>query len=300
MMTLAASALFVAGVAQLATATRRRRRLAMTVLHEGPVAAEPRLAALDARFRTTRVGQQIQSALNVAGVARPPLLVAAALFSASVAGAWLLSKALAPAFGVVGLAAPLLAARSYVRRGRARRNEAFIAQMPEVARLLANAVDAGYSIPGAIVEIVDAVAEPARSELRQTANEIALGASLEEALRNTEERVPSREVSVLMSTLIVCSRSGGSLVTSLRDISSTLETRKEVRREVRTTLAQALFTGYLVVGMGFALLFLLNALRPGTVQAMTTNVFGQAALVTAMGLFVCGLLAIRRITRIEP
>ena len=76
--------------------------------------------------------------------------------------------------------------------------------------------------------------------------------------------------------------------------------RKEVRREVRTVLAQAVLTGYLVVGLGLAMTAGLNLFNPGTVQLMTTTPLGQAALVTSGVLYALGLLLIRRITRIEP
>ena len=61
-----------------------------------------------------------------------------------------------------------------------------------------------------------------------------------------------------MSTLVVSARSGGSLVKALRDISLTLDDRKEVRREVRTTLAQARATSTLVTAMGIGMLLMLN------------------------------------------
>ena len=118
-------------------------------------------------------------------------------------------------------------------------------------------------------------------------------------MEELEKRLPSREVAVLVSTLLVASRSGGSLVTALRDIAETLEARKEVRREIRTTLAQSRATGTLVTVMGVGILLALNAIQPGTVERMTQNLIGQIALVVAFGLFLAGHLAVRKLTRIE-
>ena len=104
---------------------------------------------------------------------------------------------------------------------------------------------------------------------------------------------------MLLSTLLVSARSGGSLVTSLRNIADTLEQRKETRREIRTTLAQSVATGYTVIGLGVGILALLNVVNPGTVEIMTRNIIGQAALLVAAVLFAAGFLAIRRMTRIK-
>ena len=78
---------------------------------------------------------------------------------------------------------------------------------------------------------------------------------------------------MLISTLLVSARSGGSLVSSLRDIADTLETRKEVRREIRTLLAQSVITGYMVVAMGVGLLIMINTIRPGTINLMTRSLW---------------------------
>jgi tight adherence protein B len=58
-------------------------------------------------------------------------------------------------------------------------------------------------------------------------------------------------------------------------------------------------TGYTVIGLGLAILALLNLVNPGTVEIMTRNIFGQAALLFAGVLFAIGFLVIRRMTRIK-
>ena len=113
------------------------------------------------------------------------------------------------------------------------------------------------------------------------------------------DRLPAREVRVLMSTLVVAARSGGSLIKALRDISLTLDDRKEVRREIRTTLAQSRATGLLVTVMGVGILLALNAIQPGTVERMTQTLIGQIALLVSSGMFLAGHLTVRRMTRIE-
>ena len=206
---------------------------------------------------------------------------------------------LAPLLGVLGLLLGLLGVRAYLRRARERRREAFVGQLPELARVLANASYAGLSLPTAIAIAGDELAEPARTELSRVATRLRFGAPLTRALDDLRERVGSRETSVLISTLVVASRSGGSLVTALRDIAETLDQRKETRREVKTILSQPVVTSYFVIVLGVVMLLMLNAMQPGTVERMTREPIGQVALLVSAGIFGGGFWAIRRITRMD-
>lgn len=291
--------LLVAGARDLLQVSAWRRNLAGLVLDDVRRRPSDSLGRLDRGFRRTPPGRWVERQLLLAGVDRPPLLVACLTVLGSLLACYLLWISLAPAFGVVGLLVGVLGLRAYLARARGARLEQFVAQMPELARVLANGTSAGLSLRTAIELAADELSDPARSELRRIADGLAFGASLESSLEAVQARLPSREVSVLMSTLLVSARSGGSLVTALRDIADTLDGRKEVRREVRTVLAQALATGYLVIGMGVALLFMLNAVRPGTVERMTVEPLGQAALLVAAALYGTGLLVVRRMTRMD-
>jgi tight adherence protein B len=295
------------GLRDLLGATEERRRIVSSIVDDPGaggsddlVRRDPRLARLDRALRGTRAGRRLERELTLAGVRRSPSLVLAAGVTVAAVTAVALWSLLAPAFGVLGLLAGVLAVRGYLRRERTRRLEAFVGQLPELARVLANATNAGLSIHTAVGVAAEELDDPSRAELRRVANRIAFGAPLEAALLELDERLPSREIAVLTSTLVVSARSGGSLVDALRGIADTLETRKETRREIRTTLAQSLATGYLVIVLGFGLLLLLNLMAPGTVQKMTTSPVGQVALVTAGSLFAGGFLVIRRMTRIDP
>lgn len=290
--------LFLAGLLDIASGPLDQRRAYHSVLDDDDRRRD-RLGGVERAFRRTRPGRLLERELALAGSARSPLAVALAGVGSGIALATVLWQVFAPAFGVLGLVMGMLLLRGWLRRGKERRNEAFIAQMPELARVLANATSAGLSISTAIAIAADELDDPARTELRQVSTSLTFGDDIEAALNGVRERLPSREVAVLMSTLLVSARAGGSLVTSLRNIADTLEERKETRREIRSTLAQSVATGYTVIGMGFALLLLLNVIFPGTVETMTRNPIGQVALLFAGTLFTGGFLVIRRMTRFE-
>jgi tight adherence protein B len=288
------------GLRDLATLFTTRARLIAAATGMSEVDQLPLIERYDRLLRSTRIGRNLERELQLAGLDRRPVVILGAGASIALVTTYLLATLLAPVLGVLGLAIGAFAIRWYLRRGRERRREQFIAQLPDLARVLANATNAGLSLATALAIAGDELDEPARSELKRVSNSIMFGSDLASALDELRERVGSREVAVLVSTLVVAARSGGSLVSSLRDIADTLDARKETRREIRTVLSQSLATGYLIIVLGFGMLFLLNAIQPGTVQTMTSNLVGQIALVVSGGLFVIGFLVIRRMTRIDP
>jgi tight adherence protein B len=55
----------------------------------------------------------------------------------------------------------------------------------------------------------------------------------------------------------------------------------------------------MVIAMGVGMLFLLNAIQPGSVEAMTGQLVGRIALVVSGALFLLGFFLIRRMTRMD-
>lgn len=298
---LAFVALTMGAVYEFAAEARNRRvvyvgTLAGTVKEEAP---RGRFDSADLSFSRTRVGRALARSLDSAGIKQRPLVVFLLVVVISLTVPYVLGRVLAPAFGVLGLLSGLVLLRLWVGWSRARRKERFIQQIPELARVLASATNAGLSISTAWVVAEGEMEEPARTEVRRLNAAVRFGSPLEEAMLALNDRLPSREVRVLMSTLVVSARSGGSLIKALRDISRTLDDRKEVRREVRTILAQARSTAWIVNIMGVGILLVLNVVQPGLVDKMTHRLIGQVALVVGLGLYVVGHLIVNRMTVVD-
>ncbi|KQX65967.1 type II secretion system F family protein [Angustibacter sp. Root456] len=291
----------VLGVWSVARGVAENRALVGDTGRYGRVGVRGLLAGSPNRYvRRTGWGRTLENRLAGAGLdavlpAEAVAIAVAVFLVATALASFLVAIHVAV---LLGLAA-VRGLKSVLSWREERQRQAFVAQMPELARVLSNATSAGLSIRTAIEMAGEELAEPARTELQRCARAMSVGTSLEAALQQMEERLPGRELGVLVGTLVISSRSGGSLISALRDIASTLEDRKELKREVRTLVTQATYTGYLVVAMGIGLLFLLNALHPGLLKIVTTSLIGQGALAFAVLCFSGGLLLIRRMTRIE-
>ena len=74
-------------------------------------------------------------------------------------------------------------------------------------------------MPAAIELAVREIDAPAKDELQTVVDELTLGRSLDDSLASLQRRLPSREISVLMTTLIIQQRAGGDAVRALQELS---------------------------------------------------------------------------------
>jgi tight adherence protein B len=289
------------GIALYVSGAARRAELAS---RGGPDEEERGLRrvvqALDARLRRTERGRQLASWLSSGAVPVSP----AEYLLGCVLGAFLLYLGLTlflPRWMalIVGVGGAIAAARGWVERRRGQRRDLFVAQLPELARLLANGASAGLSLPAAIQLAARELDEPAATELRTVIEELRVGQPVDEALDSMRRRLPSRELGVLMTTLVIQQRAGGDTVRALNELGHTLEARKDLMREIKTLLAGSVFTSYIVVGIGVATIILLNIMSPGVMREMATSAPGLAALAFTFTLWAVAFVLIRRATKVE-
>ena len=295
--------LAVAGVHTYASGRAQRQALVDRLSGGGPLRTAAgrarRFAAVDRRLRRTRLGRTIQLRLSATGLD----LTAGEFFTyvaAVVVGLWLIAAAaLAPFFGPIAGLVGVWSAAIFLNWQRQKRIEAFINQLPDVARLLANAAAAGLALRTALAMAAEELEAPAGEELARVADQLTMGRSVDDALGELAERLPSRELVVLVTTLVLSNKAGGSVVNSLRNLTQTLEDRKETRREVRTMLSEVNATAFTVPLLGVGSLLLINSSNEGALAKVTGSPLGQTLVLISMGLYTIGFFVIRRLGKIE-
>ncbi|GAA3755129.1 type II secretion system F family protein [Streptomyces tremellae] len=302
--TLLALLFAVVGVQAYAAGRAGRRALIARMTETPPPEADtggrrPRFPGVDRRLRRTRLGRYLEGKIAVTGLSLTPGEFALATVAGLLAVYFFVGAFLAPFFGLLAALAGLWGAHAFLNWQRVKRTEAFINQLPELTRVLANATQAGLAMRTALSMAADELDDPAGEELRRVSDRLAVGHSFEDALDELARRLPSRELVVLVTTLVLSNRAGGQVVSSLRNLTRTLEERKETRREVTTMLSQIKVTAVAVPALGLAFLLLINQATPGALDRMTSSGPGRFATVVAFLLYGAGLFLIRRMSTVR-
>ncbi|GAA3642698.1 type II secretion system F family protein [Streptomyces fenghuangensis] len=300
--TLLACVLAVAGVHVSAKGKAQQQYLVQRMSQTGQipvVGRSRRFQGVDRRLRRTGLGKRIERKINTTGLDLTPGEYLVYVIASLLAVYFVVGTVFASFFGLLAALIGLWGGNAFLNYQIRKRTEAFINQLPELTRVLANATQAGLALRTAIGMAAEELDNPAGEELKRVADQLAVGRSLEDALNELAERLPSRELTVLVSTLILSNRAGGTIVSSLRNLTETLEERKETRREVTTLLSQVKVTAVAVPVLGFGFLLILNGMRAGALDDMTGAFAGKVAVIVASCLYGLGFFLINRLTRVR-
>ena len=219
-----------------------------------------------ARFERSRWGRQIGVALQLADLAHVSparyLLILVGGAIAVLISLMLLFGMPAPFAAVLTAGAVYLVPRYYLDSRRDHYLERFNQQMAEIAQTMSNAMRAGLSIRQAVEIVAREVPPPGGREFALVGRELQLGSSMEDATQRTLARLPSDELKIMMTAILVQAQVGGNLSKALSEMARTLAERKSLQAEVRTLTAEARFTAQIVPVIPLGIILMLRSAMP--------------------------------------
>jgi tight adherence protein B len=168
-----------------------------------------------------------------------------------------------------------------------------------LALTLADALDAGQSVRGALAEGSRGLTGPIAAEFQRVAHELELGAETEATLERLRLRAGSRRLNLIVAAVLIQRQAGGSLASLLRDIAATIEEQDRLEDEARAASAQARFTSVVVLCLPLFGLALAELAAPGFIGRTTGSPVSTWLLGVALTLQISGLFLIRRLSRVD-
>lgn len=262
-------------------------------------------------LKTSRPSQfgWIESILERHGVSQKlKTYIAQSASSTTVANLVLLSLALAiGGFFIALLFAPILPVElaaagilscipfALISWKRSKRISAFNAALPGAIDMMARALRAGHSMATAIEMVSKDSVQPAAFEFGEVFKQQNFGLPLREALAQMLDRVPSQDLRVLVTAILVQRETGGNLVEILDRTVSIIRERLRIQGEICTQTAQGRMTGWILSGLPVLMLFLINILNPGYSHVLLSDPIGHKMIYVAVVLIAIGTFIINRI-----
>lgn len=202
----------------------------------------------------------------------------------------ILGVAAAATFGV-----PIL----WISRLAEKRRKKLEAQFPIALDVFTRALRAGHPVASAIDLLTKEMEDPLGSEFGLVADEVAYGASLNDALMRLGDRWQLEDIRMFVTSLSLQSETGGNLAEILGNLSSVIRDRASMYMKVRALSSEGRMSGWMLTVLPVLTLLSMFAVNPGfylDVAGEPAFIYGFTALLI---LYFIGVMTIRRMVDLK-
>ncbi len=180
-----------------------------------------------------------------------------------------------------------------------RRTAKFNSQMIDGLTLISNALKSGLSIVQAIGIVVDEMPNPFSQEFNLVLSQQRVGVPLDEAFVKLAERVPSEDVEMFVTAIVILRETGGNLSETFDTVVHTIRERIKVEKKISSMVFMGIMQGGIITAIPFLLLLVLYVVDPEHVQILFTSVWGYMILGAMITMQIIGGLIIKKIVTIR-
>jgi len=157
-----------------------------------------------------------------------------------------------------GVGLPVLILKVMARR----RAAALGFQLPQALEIIVRSLEAGHPVPTAIGLVGREMPDPVGTEFGMAADEIAYGATLEQAVERMAERCQHPDVDLFAATVRLQERTGGNLTGLLKLNASTIRERHKMRLKIKAASAEGRASAAILTAAPFIAVGLIMLISP--------------------------------------
>ena len=217
------------------------------------------------------------------------------LMSAAIMRYWISDLLPSLIAGVAATAVPLVV----LQLKRNRRIDQFNQNLPDALDLMSRSLRAGHAVSAAIEIVAEEGREPLRTEFARVHQQQVLGLPNRDALLQLACRVPSTDLQVVITAMLVQKETGGNLVEILEKTAAVLRDRLRIQGNVRVHTAQGRLTGAILCLLPVVMYGLINLANPGYSRVLIEDPAGRKMIYVGMGMIAVGGMLIRKIVKIK-
>lgn len=180
-----------------------------------------------------------------------------------------------------------------------RRVATFTVQMIDGLGLMANGMKSGLSIVQSLGMVKKEMPNPLSQEFDYVLKQQQLGISVEEAFENMAKRLPSEDVNMFVTSVVILKETGGNLAETFETIVATIRERIKIEQKISAMMAQNLAQGAIVFCMPYAMFAMFYFSDPAFLDPMFNEPIGWALIAAALTLQMMGGFMIYKIIQIK-
>lgn len=174
--------------------------------------------------------------------------------------------------------------RLLLRHAKWRRVKLFHRQLVDGLLLMSSCLRAGLSMTQAFSVVAEEMPAPISQEFGLMLKETRMGVNLEEALEHLKRRMPSDEVNLFVTTVLVARETGGDVTAVFTRLVETLRERKKVKERIKTLTFMARLQGIVMAILPFVFAFVAFRADENHVRFFLTDPVGRMALLLVVAL----------------
>ena len=170
-------------------------------------------------------------------------------------------------------------------------------QFPDALGMIVRAVRVGVPVSESIGIVAQEASSPTAEEFGRVAEQVAIGGTLEEALRNMAERNSLPEYSFFAVTLSLQSQTGGGLTETLENLADTVRKRAAARERGSALASEAKMSMYILAALppcACALMLLVNS---SYIMVLFEKQAGQKIVAVACLFWCFGMVSMQALIR---
>ena len=198
-------------------------------------------------------------------------------------------------FGVIGFFLPKI----FIWRAKKKRLQLFDNQLVDGLNVLSNSLRAGLTLVQAIETLENEMYPPISQEFGLVIREYRVGVPLNEAMENLVKRIPSADLSLLVTAINIVHSVGGNLREIFDTIAKMVTERHKLELKTKALTAQGKSQGIIVGLLPTILGGIFFLLDPELMRPFITTTIGNVGIGAIILLQIMGYLMIKKIITIE-
>ena len=182
--------------------------------------------------------------------------------------------------------------REFLEEESKKKEQEFQKQFREMIQTLSSALNTGYSVENAFYETQKELKiqypEEARisRELLLITRKLRMHIPVEQVLEEFAERVPSEDVKSFVTVFVTAKKSGGDMIGIIRNTTSQIGDKIEVKREIDTLLAAKKYEFQIMSMVPYGIIAYMSLSFSDFMEELYGNVTGIGVMTLCLGIYV--------------